>query len=224
MLNKEPQTFPLTETQSQYLEHNGFRTNDLKFRLRQKTYQDIDVAKMLGNEFQGDLITQLLKTMNAHKAIEVGVFTGYTTLCIAQGLDEQGKVYGLDISSEWASVGRPFWEEAGVDRKIELVIGNALTSLDRLIDEGHSGTFDFAFIDAEKTEYPEYYERILVLLRQGGSMLIDNCLWHWDVADISITDPKTVALRRINQIIRHDPRVMSVLLPMADGSHFVTKI
>lgn len=225
MLPKEDVSFPLTEAQIEYFTNYGYRTNELKLRLRQKTHEIAQRnSVMLGDEFQGDMITQLLKTMNARKAIEVGVFTGYTTLCMAQGLSEDGKVYALDISSEWASVGQPFWEEAGVASKIELVIGQANDTLDRLIAEGHSGTFDFAFVDADKVGYASYYEKILILLRQGGSIFFDNCMWSNKVLDPEDVTPSTVAIRLLNESLRNDPRVMSVLLPLADGTHFVTKL
>jgi predicted O-methyltransferase YrrM len=218
-------SFKLEGPAAAYIADHGFRPNEIKMRLHAATVEKMgSKLAMLGSDIQGAMITQLLLTMNAKKVIEVGVFTGYTTLSIALGLPVDGKVVACDISEEYTNIGKPFWEEAGVSHKIDLVIGSAVESMDRLIADGQAGTFDFAFIDADKEGYQEYYERSLTLLRPGGSIFVDNCCYHWDVLNDSPTKSETHALRRLNDIIRNDSRVLSVLLPIADGTHFVTKL
>lgn len=147
----------------------------------------------------------------------IGVFTGVTTLGIALALPDDGKVIGLDISQEFTNIGRPFWEEAKVDHKIDLRIGLALEGLNQLIDNNECDTFDFIFIDADKVNILSYYEKALQLLKKGGVIAVDNTLWKCKVADSSVTDESTTAIRQLNDFIKHDDRVEFVLLTVCDG-------
>jgi predicted O-methyltransferase YrrM len=189
---------------------------DLLARLRAETSQ-LPMARMQISVEQGrfmELVTQLIQ---AKKVLEVGVFTGYSALAVAQALPEEGTLIACDVSEEWTSIGRRYWQEAGVAHKIDLRIAPALQTLDGLLADGHVGTFDFAFIDADKTNYDAYYERILQLLRPYGLIAIDNTLWGGQVADETVQDEDTVALRALNAKLRDDPRVALSVLPVGDG-------
>ena len=165
-----------------------------------------------------------MRLIGAKKTIEIGVFTGLSCLCTAMGLPEDGKIYALDVSEEWTNVGKKYWEQAGVASKIELIIGPAVESAQRLIDEGQAGTFDFAFIDADKRNYVNYYELCVQLLRPGGIIFVDNTLWKGKVWDPEVTDDDTVAIRNCNESIHADPRVDQMMLTMADGIHMAIKL
>jgi len=189
---------------------------DVFTRLRAETSQ-LPMARMQISVEQGrfmELVTQLIL---AKKVLEVGVFTGYSALVVAQALPEEGTLIACDVSEEWTSIGRRYWQEAGVAHKIDLRIAPALQTLDGLLADGHVGTFDFAFIDADKTNYDAYYERILQLLRPYGLIAIDNMLWGGQVADETVQDEDTVALRALNAKLRDDPRVTLSVLPVGDG-------
>ncbi|KAF2075025.1 hypothetical protein CYY_003677 [Polysphondylium violaceum] len=165
----------------------------------------------------------LLKVLNAKKVIEVGVFTGYCTLAMALALPEDGKVVGCDVSHEFTNHAQPYWEKAGVAKKIDLRIQPATKTLQDLIDAGESGTYDFIFIDADKVSYVEYYKLSVQLIRPGGIVAIDNVLFHGTVADPAINDDNTVAIRKLNELIQNDSAVFKSTLPIADGVTFVTK-
>jgi len=145
------------------------------------------------------------------------VFTGYSSLAVALALPEDGQVVACDISEEWTSVARGYWREAGVEDKIDLRLAPALETLDGLLAEGRADTFDFAFIDADKQEYEDYFERVLKLLRPGGLAAIDNVLWSGKVADEAVEDDSTVALREFNRLRHEDQRINLCLLPIGDG-------
>jgi caffeoyl-CoA O-methyltransferase len=155
--------------------------------------------------------------IDARRCLEVGVFTGYSSLATALALPEGGHLVACDVSEEWTSVARLYWQQAGIAHKIQLHLAPAVDTLDALLVQGQAGTFDFAFIDADKTNYLEYYERTLALLRTGGLVLIDNTLWSGKVADPEVSDADTVALRHFNEVLHHDERVDLSLLPMGDG-------
>uniref|UniRef100_A0A023GIZ8 Putative o-methyltransferase n=1 Tax=Amblyomma triste TaxID=251400 RepID=A0A023GIZ8_AMBTT len=159
----------------------------------------------------------LLRATGAKKYLEIGVFTGLSALSAALALPPDGVVVGLDTSQEYADVGIPFFKEAGVDHKIDLRIGDGIQSLDALISEGQSGCFDFAFIDAAKEEYEDYYERCLKLVRKGGIIALDNVLWQGHVYDESISNSKVDALRKINEKLPKDERVHTCILTVGDG-------
>ena len=173
---------------------------------------------------QAQFMTVLMKIMSVGKALEVGTFTGYSALTIARALPQDGRLVACDISTEWTSVAKKYWEEAGVADKIDLRIAPATDTLDALIENGESGSFDFAFIDADKQNYTAYYEKSLQLLRPGGVVGIDNTLWGGSVADPAKTDADTVAIRQVNQLIYNDNRVTASLVPIGDGFHLAYKL
>lgn len=167
---------------------------------------------------QGQLMALLVRLANARLTIEIGVFTGYSALAVALALPADGRVLACDISEEFTAVGRPYWERAGVAHKIELVIAPALQTLDARLAAGEAGSFDFAFIDADKPGYAEYYERCLALLRTGGLIAIDNVLWSGRVAEPAADgDADTAALQALNRRLHTDERVDLSLLPIGDG-------
>jgi caffeoyl-CoA O-methyltransferase len=163
---------------------------------------------------QGAFMAMLVRLMGARSAVEVGTFTGYSALCIASALPEEGRLLCCDLNEEWTSVARRYWEKAGVSHKIELRLGPALESLRSLPKEP---LFDFAFIDADKENYRSYYEEILQRLRANGLIVFDNVLWMGAVADPNIVDRDTAALRELNDYLVRDRRVDVVMLPIADG-------
>jgi O-methyltransferase len=192
------------------------RDSDVKRRLRAETA----VLPMAGMQIaadQGQLMALLARTVNARLAVEVGTFTGYSALCVAEVLPADGRLIACDVSAEWTAIGRRYWAEAGVADRIDLRLGPALGTLDQLIGDGLSGRVDFAFIDADKTNYDGYYERCLTLLRPGGLILLDNVLWGGAVADARRQDPDTVAIRSINHKLHSDDRIDVGLLPVGDG-------
>jgi predicted O-methyltransferase YrrM len=169
------------------------------------------------NPEQAQFMQMLVQILGATKTLEVGVFTGYSALAIALALPPEGKVTACDVNEEWTSIGKEFWEEAGVAHKIDLHIAPAVETLDQLVTGGQQGTYDFAFIDADKTNYDRYYESALVLVRNGGLIALDNVLWHGKVIDPSVNDPDTNAIRSINEKIYGDRRVSLSMIPIGDG-------
>jgi predicted O-methyltransferase YrrM len=165
----------------------------------------------------------LIQLMGAKKALEVGVFTGYSSLCIALALPDDGKLVACDVSEEYTLIARKYWQLAGVAYKVDLQIAPALETLDRLIAKGQTNHFDFAFIDADKSNYSNYYERTLQLVRPGGLIAIDNVLWSGQVADPTVQDNRTNHIRELNQKLHHDDRVSVSLLPIADGLMLAVK-
>jgi predicted O-methyltransferase YrrM len=200
----------------EYMRSVTLREPDLPRRLREETARLPSSSCQISAE-QGQFMALLMHLMGARRTIEVGVYTGYSSLVVAQALPEDGRIIACDINEEWTSVARRYWREAGVERKIDLRIGPALATLDHLIESGQSGQFDFVFIDADKTNYANYYERALVLLRRGGLVGVDNVLWYGRVIDASFDDPDTRAIRAFNQQIKNDDRVWLSMLPVRDG-------
>jgi predicted O-methyltransferase YrrM len=166
---------------------------------------------------QGSFMAFMAKLVGARRALEVGTFTGYSALTTALALPADGKLICCDVSEEWTSIGRKAWVEAGVADRIDLRLGPAAETLDRLIAEGHAGMFDLAFIDANKDGYDGYYEQCLRLVRKGGLILIDNMLWDGAVADPADNTTDTQAIRALNLKLRDDPRVDFCLAPIGDG-------
>jgi caffeoyl-CoA O-methyltransferase len=179
-----------------------------------------DLAIMQVAPEQGAFLTLLTRLMGARRAIEVGTFTGYSALCIARGLPEDGKLLCCDVKRDWTDVGRPFWERAGVAHKIELRIAPAHQTLRALPPDAD---WDLAFIDADKQGYEAYYEELLPRLRPGGVVLVDNVLWGGSVVDPARDDDDTNAIRRFNDRVAADPRVDCVMLPIADGLTLLRK-
>jgi caffeoyl-CoA O-methyltransferase len=166
---------------------------------------------------QGQLMALLVRLMGARRVLEVGTFTGYSALVVAQALPEAGRLTACDVSETYAAVARRYWARAGVAEKIELRLAPAVETLEALAAEGRTGTYDFMFVDADKESYDRYYELGLGLLRDGGLMAIDNVLWDGAVIDPSRDDPDTRAIRALNAKLHRDPRIFVSMLPVADG-------
>jgi predicted O-methyltransferase YrrM len=184
-------------------------------RLRAETASHPRVNMQIAPE-QGQFMALLVKLMGAKRCIEVGVFTGYSSLAVALALPPTGRIVACDVSEEYTQIARRHWEAAGVAGRIDLRIAPALETLDGLLAAGDGG-YDFAFIDADKGAYAGYYERLLALLRPGGLIAVDNTLWDGDVADAANQEPDTVAIRAFNEKLRDDERVDLSLVPIGDG-------
>lgn len=191
-------------------------------RLRDETRRLPAAGMQIGPD-QGAFLSLLVAAIGAKKAIEIGTFTGYSALAIARALPRNGQLICCDISEEWTAIGQRYWREAKLDKKIDLRIAPALETLESLIGKGGDGTFDFAFIDADKTGYDSYYEACLKLLRPNGVIAIDNMLWSGAVVDPKKNDPDTEALRALNNKISNDARVDASLLTLGDGVMLVRK-
>jgi predicted O-methyltransferase YrrM len=172
---------------------------------------------------QGQFMHLLVELIGARRALEVGVFTGYSSICVASALPIDGELFACDVSAEYTDVARRYWRRADVEQRITLQLGPALETLDQLIGSGQSGSFDFAFIDADKENYQGYYERALQLLRRGGLLAIDNVLWGGSVADPSNQRPSTLAIRELNAQLGQDERVSISLVPIGDGLFLARK-
>ena len=166
---------------------------------------------------QGALMANLIRLMSAKRTIEIGTFTGYSALAVALALPEEGEIIACDISEEWTALGKKKWEQAGVAHKINLRLAPAVDTLDALLADGQEGSFDFAFIDADKANYPAYYEKCLKLVRKGGVIAIDNVLWGGSVIDSERNDEDTKAIRKLNDFIANDKRVSLSMVPIGDG-------
>ena len=206
----------LTPESYEYLCANSVRETDIQRRLGEAT-AGRHLAEMISPPEVAQFLGLLVGLTGARKCLEVGVFTGYATLAMAMALPDGGCVIACDMHDEAAAVGQPFWREAGVAERIDLRIGAAGETLAGLIAAGEAGTFDFAFIDADKVAYAGYYEQALTLLRPGGLVLVDNVLWGGAVADPENTTDSTVALRAFAAMVHTDERVTMSLLPFGDG-------
>jgi len=213
----------LTEQLYAYILNHSLREPDVLRRLREETLATNPMAIMAISPVQGQFMMFLLKLIGAKKTLEVGVFTGYSSLCTALTIPADGHVYACDVSEEWTSVARRYWADAGVADKVTLKLAPATETLDALLADGHAGTFDFAFIDADKPNYDAYYERALKLVRKGGLLVFDNMLWYGKVADESISDSDTVALRALNAKLHQDERVFVSLIGVGDGMNLAIK-
>ncbi|MBV8665917.1 MAG: class I SAM-dependent methyltransferase [Burkholderiaceae bacterium] len=201
----------------QYLLNVSLREHPVLAELRAATTSHPRAQMQISPE-QGQFMALLIKLLGARKTLEIGVFTGYSSLTVALALPEGGKVVACDISTEFTDLGKPYWNKAGVANKIDLRIGPATDTLDALLAQGEAGTFDFAFIDADKSNYDAYYERCLKLLRPGGLIAIDNVLWSGQVArPAAAGDADTAALQALNTKLHHDERVDLSMLPVGDG-------
>ena len=199
-----------------YLLAASLREHPALARLRAETTAHPQMNMQIAPE-QGQFMALLVKLMGASHCIEVGVFTGYSSLAVALALPPTGRLVACDISEEHTRTARRFWQEAGVAGRIDLRIAPALETLDALLAAGGAGDYDFGFIDADKGAYADYYERLLVLLRPGGLIAVDNTLWDGDVADPANEEPDTVAIRAFNEKLRDDERVDLSLVPIGDG-------
>ena len=211
----------INEKLIQYLETIGYRSDEVIDKLVVETLALGSVAQMQIAPEQGQFLEIIVKISQAKNCLEIGRFTGLSSLCIAKGLSENGKIVAVDNSDEFLSMAQKYWKMAGVEKKIESIIGAGTDVMQSMVDRQHS--FDFIFIDADKNNYPNYYELSLQLLRPNGIIIIDNMLWHGDVADENKTDSQTNTIRDLNKKIQQDERVNFSLLPLSDGLSFIRK-
>ena len=206
----------LTDTLYQYLLNSSLRESEILKSLRQETAQ-LPTANMQIAPEQGQFMALLIQLIGAKNTIEVGVYTGYSALSVAMALPQNGQILACDISEEYTSVARRYWQQAEVEEKIDLHLAPATETLKRAIDDGQSESFDFAFIDADKANYSEYFELCLELLCSGGLIAVDNVLWDGAVVDSQKQDVDTCAIRTFNQQLLADDRVDISMVPIADG-------
>jgi len=215
-------TIAMTEALYGYLLKTTLREPELLARLRAETAAMPSAGMQISPE-QGQLMGLLIELIGARRTLEVGVFTGYSSTVVALALPADGKLVACDVSAEWTDVARRYWREADVESKIELHVQPALQTLDALLATGQAGSFDFAFIDADKTSYDAYYERCLTLLRAGGLLAVDNTLWSGAVSDEADQRETTRAIRALNVKITADARVTASLIPIGDGLYLARK-
>jgi caffeoyl-CoA O-methyltransferase len=202
------------------IRHRSGAIDPVLDELRRETESLGDLAKMLISPEQGDFLTILTRLLGVHRAVEVGTFTGYSSICIARGLAHHGRLFCFDINAEWAAIARRYWEKDGVSDRINLQLGDAKEALPAWEP---SGPIDLAFIDADKPGYDAYFEMLLPKMRSNGLFIFDNMVWGGRVIEQPLTDPDGVAIDRLNAKLADDPRVETVLLPVADGLHFARK-
>ena len=220
MANK---TLSLSNALYTYLVEHSVREPEILQRLRAETAKD-SMSMMQISPEQGQFMQLLVRLMGARKCLEVGVFTGYSSLAVALVLPPDGRIVACDISEKWTAMARRYWLEAGVADRIDLRIGPALSTLNELLEAGNAGSFDFAFIDADKVNYLAYYERALTLVRPGGLIAVDNTLWGGQVVDNKSNNEDTRAIRRFNERVRSDLRIHLSLLPIGDGLTLAFKL
>jgi caffeoyl-CoA O-methyltransferase len=212
----------LTKSLHIYLHSVSLREHNILTALRLETQRLPDSGMQIAPE-QGQFMALLSRLIKAQKILEIGVFTGYSSLCFALTLPENGRLVACDINESYTAIARRYWELADVAHKIELRLSPALITLNGLLNDGEAESFDLVFIDADKTNYDVYYEKSLELLRPHGLILIDNVLWSGAVANPAVRNPDTQALRALNQKLHQDPRIELSLLPIADGLTLVMK-
>lgn len=209
-------TIQLDDRTYEYLLAHSLREDPRLAALRAETASHPKVNMQIAPE-QGQFMQMLVRLTGARRAIEVGVFTGYSSLAVMLAMPEDGRLLALDVSAEYTAVALRHWQAAGVAGRVELVIAPAAETLDARLARGEAGRYDFAFIDADKTSYLAYYERLLELLHPGGLIVVDNTLWSGRVADPGDRDAETQALREFNDALHRDARVDIALLPVGDG-------
>ncbi len=215
-----PKSFFLSPEIQRYLVAHGTEPDAVQEALIEKTAELGGISIMQISPEQGAFMTLLTRLVGAKSAVEVGTFTGYSALCIARGLPADGHLLCCDVSEEWTSVGRPYWEQAGVADRIELRIAPAVETLRALPLEE---TIDLAFVDADKPSYAAYYEELLARLRPNGVILVDNVLWGGNVIAADPNDENRVAIRAFNDAVAQDDRVDTVMLPLGDGLTLLRK-
>jgi predicted O-methyltransferase YrrM len=206
----------LSDELNAYLEQFGVREPEVLRRLREETAQMPESQMQIAVE-EGALLALLVRLIGARRIVEVGTFTGYSSTAMALALPPEGRIVCCDVSKEYTDVAVRAWAEAGVADRVELHLGPAVETLDALLDKGGAGTFDLAFIDADKPSYAAYYERSLRLVRSGGLIAIDNVLWSGRVAEPANQEESTLAIRALNAAIAADQRVDVAMVPIADG-------
>ena len=216
------ETLPLTPRLYDYLLSVGVREHPVLKRLAAESDALPDAEMRISPE-QGAFMALLVEIMGVKRCLEIGVFTGYSALAVALALPADGRIVACDVNREWTAVARRYWTEAGVKDKIDLRLAPALETLDTLMAEGAAGSFDFAFIDADKSEYTAYYERVLELLRPGGLMVVDNVLCGGRVADAGDTSTDTLSRRDFNAALHQDKRITLSMIPVADGLTLAVK-
>ncbi|HEU5330335.1 MAG TPA: class I SAM-dependent methyltransferase [Thermomicrobiales bacterium] len=206
----------LTDALHEYLLNVSLREPGVLRQLREETAALPHAGLQVAPE-QGQLLGLLARLVGARRTLEVGTFTGYSSLSVALVLPDDGRLIACDVSEEWTAIARRYWAAAGVADKIDLRLGPAVMTLDRLLTDGGADQFDFAFIDADKRNYANYYERALQLVRPGGLIVVDNTLWHGRVLDPALQDADTMAVRAFNEQLHHDDRIALSLVPIGDG-------
>lgn len=205
-----------------YVQRWGFHEPDILARLREETAAHPRAHMQIAPE-QGAVLGLLVELLDARRCLEIGTFTGYSSLAVALAMPDDGRIVCCDVSDEYTSIARRYWTAAGVSHKVDLRLGPAIETLDALVADGEAGTFDLAFIDADKPGYPAYWERCVALVRPGGLIALDNVLWHGAVADPSADDEGTRLMRRVNETVAADARVRHVMLAIADGMTLARK-
>ena len=219
-MGEAPKSIQMTAALHAYLVCHGTPPDEIQRALIDETRALGNISVMQIAPEQGAFMTLLARILGARHAIEIGTFTGYSALCLARGLPDDGKLICCDVNEEWTNVGRRYWEKAGVAHKIDLRIAPAAETLAKLPREP---IFDLAFIDADKSAYIAYFEALLPLIREGGVILVDNVLWKGAVIHQEIDDEDTVAIREFNDLVAADSRVECVMLPIADGLTLLRK-
>ena len=215
-------TIEIDDDLHDYLLRVSLRETAVMRRLREATAALPEANMQLAPE-QAQLLGLLVELTGARRCLEIGTFTGYSTLAVAAALPADGMVVACDVSDKWTQIARGYWREAGVHEKIDLRLAPAADTLQVLIAGGETGTFDFALIDADKVSYSRYYEWCLELLRGGGLVAIDNVLWHGRVIDHNVSDDETTAIREFNRALQMDSRVSLSLVPIGDGMTLARK-
>ena len=216
-------TIQITDKVYDYMQEVSVREPEILKRLRAETAELPEHNMQISPE-QGQFMALLVGLIGARRALEIGTFTGYSALAVALALPDDGKLIACEISEEYTAIGRRYWQEAGLDTNIDLKIGLALDTLDGLITEGQAETYDFAFIDADKVNYQNYFDRALILLRPGGLIAVDNVLWNGTVADPLNTTKDTEAIREFNAELGDDTRVAISMVPIGDGLTLARKL
>jgi caffeoyl-CoA O-methyltransferase len=219
-MSDAPKSAWLSPELHEYLVANGTPPDPIQRELIEETARLGGISLMQIAPEQGAFMELLVRALDVRRAVEVGTFTGYSALCIARGLPDDGRLLCCDVSEEWTSIGRRFWEKAGVAHKIELVIAPAIETLRALPEDE---PIDLAFIDADKPSYPLYYEEILKRLRPNGLILVDNVLWMGNVVNPDASDDNTRHIREFNDRVADDERVDTVIVPVGDGITFLRK-
>ena len=216
-------TLNITEQIHDYLLSVSLRETDIQRELRAETAKQPQAMMQIAPD-QGQFMALLIQLMQAKKIIEIGVYTGYSSLCMAMALPADGLIVACDINKDYTDIARRYWQKAGVADKINLILAPAIQTLDKLLAQGEQETYDFVFVDADKPEYPDYYERSLQLIRPGGLIVIDNVLWYGKPADPDEKDKDTLAIREFNEMLYQDKRVKVNLLTIADGVTLALKL